>query len=71
MKISKIYLFHKNKGIEIIMTKRVSSFFKKHGLMMGIAIIVPGGEFFVLGRYLFKKYNKSSSEIKNCDKILE
>lgn len=52
------------------MTKKVSSFFKKHGLMMGIAIIIPGGELFVLGRYLFKKYKKPNSR-ENCDKILE
>jgi hypothetical protein len=36
----------------------MSKFFKKHGLMIGLAIVIPGGELLLLGKYLHNKYKK-------------
>lgn len=38
------------------MKQKVTSFFKKHGLMVGIAIVILGGELLLVGRYLMSRY---------------
>lgn len=45
------------------MTKKIKFFVRKHGVIMTLAIIVPGGEIGLLGYWLFKKFkNKKSVE---------
>lgn len=43
------------------MKQKVTSFFKKHGLIVGLAIVIPGGELLLVGRYLMSKYQSKTT----------
>lgn len=40
------------------MIHKTKEFIRKNGLFVGLAIIIPGGELFLLGKVIFEHYKK-------------